>query len=253
VTFPDEVLMAYADDELDARTRAAVDAAMVSDPEIARRIAQHRALRQRFHSAFGKVLAEPVPARMLEVVRSGPGTGKSNVTPLRRLQVRRWNWQQWTAIAASLIVGVIAGRLTWMRTAIPGPVVVRGDRLLATGTLAAALSDQLAGEQTADGPVRIGVSFRAKSGEYCRTFTLRQPAGLTGLACRAGAAWQVGVLARTEPPAGGGSTYRPAASSMPAAVVAAVGARIVGEPLDQRSEAAARRRHWQPDHAPATR
>lgn len=247
MTFSEEVLMAYADGELDAPTRAAVDAAMASDPEIARRIARHEALRSRVHSAFNKVLDEPVPARVLSVVRNErPVPLKSNVTPLRARQVRPWNWQQWTAVAASLIVGVIAGRLTLMHEGSAGPVMTRGDRLLAAGTLAAALSDQLASGQSAADPVRIGVSFRAKSGEYCRTFALRGAAGLAGLACRAQDGWQLGVLARTESPSASAGTYRQAASSMPAAVVAAVGERMAGEPLDQHAEAAARERHWQP-------
>ncbi|MGH8181044.1 MAG: anti-sigma factor family protein [Steroidobacteraceae bacterium] len=245
--FSEEVLMAYADDELDAPTRAAVDAAMASDPEIAQRIARHKALRNRFHSAFDKILDEPVPARVLEVVRHEQvAPRKSNVTPLRQRQVRRWNWPQWTAVAASLMVGVIAGRLTLMRAGSAGPIVTRGDRLLAAGALAAALSDQLASAQSAADPVRIGVSFRAKSGEYCRTFALRGAEGLAGLACRADDGWQLGVLARTESTGGGAGTYRQAASSMPAAVVAAVGERMAGEPLDQHAEAAARGRHWQP-------
>ena len=253
MTFPEEVLMAYADDELDAPTRAAVDAAMASDPEIARCIAQHKALRNRLHSAFNKVLEEPVPARVLQVVRSDPGEPrKSNVMPLRRRQAQRWTWPQWTAIAASLLIGAVAARLTWVYTEISGPIAMRGDRLLAAGALAAALSDQLASEQTAAGPARIGITFRAKSGEYCRTFTLRQPA-LAGLACRSAAGWQVGVLAHTESPGASAGTYRQAASSMPPAVVAAVGDRIVGEPLDQSAEAVARSRHWQPDGAAATR
>ena len=247
MTFSEEVLMAYADGELDAPTRAAVDAAMASDPEIARRIARHEALRSRVHSAFNKVLDEPVPARVLSVVRNErPAPLTSNVTPLRARQVRPWKWQQWTAVAASLIVGVIAGRLTLMHEGSAGPVMTRGDRLLAAGTLAAALSDQLASGQSAADPVRIGVSFRAKSGEYCRTFALRGAAGLAGLACRAQDGWQLGVLARAESPNGSAGTYRQAASSMPAAVVAAVGERMAGEPLDQHAEAAARERHWQP-------
>jgi len=247
VTFSEEVLMAYADDELDAPTRAAVDAAMVSDPGIAHRIARHRALRNRFNSAFDKILDEPVPARVLKVVHSEQGAPrKSNVTPLRQRQVRHWRWPQWTAVAASLMVGVIAGRLTLMRGENAGPVMTRGDRLLASGVLAAALSDQLASAQSAADPVRIGVSFRAKSGEYCRTFALRGAGGLAGLACRADDGWQLSVLARAESASGDGGTYRQAASSMPAAVVAAVGARMAGEPLDQHAEAAARGRHWQP-------
>ena len=247
MTFSEEVLMAYADDELDASTRAAVDAAMATDPEIARRIARHKALRGRVHSAFNKVLDEPVPARVLEVVRSHQSAPpKGNVMPLRPRQVRRWSWPQLTAIAASLVVGVIAGRLTLMRAGSPGPFMTRGDRLLAAGALAAALSNQLAGEQSPANPVRIGVTFRAKSGEYCRTFALREDGGLAGLACRAGDGWQLGVLARAESSSGGAQTYRQATSTLPAAVVAAVGERMAGEPLDQHGEAAARGRHWRP-------
>lgn len=248
MTFPDEVLMAYADDELDPRTRAAVEAAMASDPEIARRIAQHRALRSHVHSAFNRVLEEPVPARLLKAVRSDPsGSAKSNVVPLRRRRVGRWGWQQWTAIAASLLVGIIAGRLALVRSRGSGPIVVRSGRLLAGGGLADALSDQLVDSQPAAGPVRIDVSFRSKSGQYCRTFTLRQPDPLAGLACRAGDDWRLRVLARAESAGGSsGGGYRQAASSMPPAVVAAVGNLIAGEPLDAQAEAAARGHHWRP-------
>lgn len=238
MTFPDEVLMAYADDELDAGTRAAVDAAMAADPEIARRIARHKALRSRFHSAFNKVLDEPVPARLRP--------RDDNVVPLRRRQARRSLWPQWTAIAASLVVGVIVGRLAWVRTGSPGPIAMRGGQLLASGTLAAALTDQLASAQSAAAPVRIGVSFRSKSGQYCRTFALASPAPLAGVACRAAAGWQVGALARAESPSGDSGSYRQAASAMPPAVLATVNNQIVGEPLDAHAEAAARGRHWQP-------
>jgi hypothetical protein len=241
VTFPDEVIMAYADDELDAPTRAAVEAAMASNPEIARRIAQQQALRSRVHSAFNKVLDEPVPARLLQVVRSErAGARRSNVVPLRQ----RWGWPQWTAMAASLIIGVIAGRLALVRFG-AGPLVVRGGQILASGALADALSDQLAASQSAAARVRIGVSFRSKAGQYCRTFTVRESTALAGLACRAADGWRVGVLAGAPLP-GGAGTYRQAASAMPPVVITAIGEQIVGEPLDAPAEAAARRKHWQP-------
>lgn len=251
MNFPDEVLMAYADGELDASTRAAVEAAMASDPEMARRISQHKALRNRVSSAFNKLLDEPVPARLLTAARnehpSGrPDARKSNVVPIRGRQAQRWTWPQWTAIAASLIIGVVVGRLALMRTKSPGPLAMRGGRVLAAGMLADALSHQLAGDQTATAPVRIGVTFRSKAGEYCRTFSLRQPGALAGLACRATDGWELGVLARTESPGGSSGAYRQAASPMPPAVIAAVANQIAGEPLDAHAEAAARGRHWHP-------
>jgi hypothetical protein len=247
VSFPDEVLMAYADDELDAPTREAVEAAMASDPQIARRIAQHKALHQRVHSVFDKVLEEPVPARLLQAVRADPaGPDRSNVVALRRRPERRWSWPQWAAIAASLIVGVIAGRLALLRVASPGLIATSGGVMSASGALADALSNQLASAQTGADAVRIGVSFRSKSGEYCRTFTLRRPGTLAGLACRAADGWQVAVLAHAQAPGAASGAYRQAASAMPPAVVAAVGDQIAGEPLDARAEAAARARHWRP-------
>lgn len=118
--------------------------------------------------------------------------------------------------------------------------------MLAAGMLAHALSQQLAVDQTAAAPVRIGVSFRSKAGEYCRTFSLREPAALAGLACRAADGWELGVLARTESPAVSSGSYRQAASSMPPAVIAAVESQIAGQPLDAHAEAAARGRHWHP-------
>lgn len=122
---------------------------------------------------------------------------------------------------------------------------MRGGRVLAGGALAAALSEQLTADQSAADPVRIDVSFRSKTGEYCRTFTLRRPAALAGLACRTADGWQLGVLARTESPGARSGAYRQAASSMPPAVVAAVDDQIAGEPLDAPAEVTARGQHWQ--------
>ena len=251
MTFTDEVLMAYADGELDAQTRAAVEAAMASDPEIARRISRHEALRNRVHSAFNGVLDEPVPARLLKEIREDPAlTRNSNVVPLERREARlrahRWRWPQWIAVAASLIVGLIVGRLMSPGTGSPAPIVIRDGRMLAAGSVAGALSNQLVSDQTGADPVRIGVSFRSRSGEYCRTFALRQPADLAGLACRTAGGWQIGVLARTQLPHEGAGVYRQATSSMPPAVIAAISNEIVGEALDARAESAARERQWRP-------
>lgn len=241
--FSDEILMAYADGELDEPTRAAVEAAQASDPELARRIAQHRALRARLRSAFDPVLAEPLPEQLLASARDAPpATRTDNVVPLKRTTAVRWSWPQWTAVAASLLVGALLGpRL--MGPPQPGPLVTRDGTLLAGGTLARALSQQLASNQPPDAAVQIGVSFRSHAGEYCRTFVLHEKSALAGLACRERGAWRLEALAAGEAASATGE-YRPAAAALPPGVAHALDALIAGEPLDARAEAAARDRAW---------
>src|SRR5205807_4164444 len=132
----------------------------------------------------------------------------------------RWSWPQGGAIAASLVGGVLLGPLLLRAPAGPaGPALVTRDgQVLASGALARALSEQLASHQPPGAPVQIGVSFRARNGDYCRTFVLREHSALAGLACRGPEAWRLEVLARTaaRPPAAAG--YRPAGSALPASV-----------------------------------
>ncbi len=237
--------MAYVDGELDARTRAAVEAAMAEDPQVAQRIAAERALRGRLRAAFDPVVDEPVPAHLLQLARTaGAQRGTHTPVPLARARARRVMWREGLALAASLVVGVLLGRWV-LRGEGLGPVVTRGGRMVARGPLAHALTGQLVAKQSATAAVRIGISFRSNAGRYCRTFSVRAPQ-LAGLACRAGGQWQVQVLTRGEAPAAAAGHYSEAASSMPPAVVAAVSAEIAGSPLDARAEAAARRRGWVP-------
>jgi anti-sigma factor RsiW len=248
MSFPDDVLAAYADGELDQSTRIAVESAMTTDPQIARRIEQHRALRKRLRTALDPVLDEPVPAHLIELVRntSAPSAvqSKAQVIPLRDGRTPRQTLPWWAALAASLILGIIAGRLVSPGGA-PGPIATHEGHMMARGLLAQALTQQLASQQRASEPVQLGVSFRSKSGEYCRTFSMRAPL-VAGLACHAADGWRLEVLSNTaagQPDAG---AYRQAASSMPPALVSAVSNEIAGEPLDASAEAAARSRGWQP-------
>ena len=69
MTISDETLMAYVDGELDVAGRASVEAAMQQDPGIGKRIARHRALREKLQGAFSAVLEEPVPDRLIQAAR----------------------------------------------------------------------------------------------------------------------------------------------------------------------------------------
>ncbi|HET7755715.1 MAG TPA: hypothetical protein VFK87_00515, partial [Steroidobacteraceae bacterium] len=228
MSFSDETLMAYADDELDGATRAAVEAAIASDPGLAQRIARQRALRERLRHAFDPVLAEPVPERLLAGARAAPAVlPAGRVVRLERRAMPRWSWPQWGAIAASLGVGVVLGALLLSAPA-GAPLLVSHDgRLEAGGLLARALQEQLASAQPAAAPVEIGVSFRAHGGEYCRSFVVPGRSPLAGLACHDPAAWRVVALAQSEAaPVAGGGAYRAAASALPPDVARTLDALI---------------------------
>jgi|HubBroStandDraft_1064217.scaffolds.fasta_scaffold00031_55 hypothetical protein len=255
MTISDETLMAYADGELDAAARAAVESAMRSDPQIEKRLIQHQALRRRVQTAYSAELSEAVPERLLMAARGVPSQpGGRNVVNLQearaamersapRAPSSRPRWQSVGALAASLMLGVAVGFFMWGRS--PSPFVVGpGGALVARGPLAQALSNQLASEQSPSSSVRVEVSFLAKSGEYCRTFSLSaDEASPSGLACRHGDEWQVQTFAG-EPAAGGSSDYRTAGSGLPASILKSVEGQIAGEPLDQAGEKAARARGW---------
>ena len=240
---PDEMLMAYADGELDAAERAQVEAAMATDPQLAQRVSAHQALRRRLAAGFGSVLEEPVPERLASVARSAAAPSfTGQVLPFRRQAAVPRPWLQWGSLAASFVLGA----LVWQfgaRQYLSAPVVDRNGELVASGVLARALSNQLAAEQAASTPVQLGVSFLSKAGDYCRTFQLHGAAGVAGMACQRDAQWKLEMLTRT---AGSATTpqYRQAASALPPAVLQAVSNSIAGEPLDAGAEIRARAQAW---------
>lgn len=245
MNFSEETLMAYADDELDSQTRSALEAAMALDPELAHRVAKHKALREQLRASFDKVLHEPPPQRLIDAARGVPAVRREgNVIPLRRKPPPRRAWPQWTSLAACLFVGVLLGQVLLRTAGNTGPITSRDGRLLANGVLAESLSEQLSNAQKEDAPVRIGLSFKSKDGEYCRTFTLRNSTTLAGLACREHDDWRLRVLAQANPTSTNGTQYRQAESEVPPSVMQTVESTISGDPLDARAENAAREMSW---------
>lgn len=245
--FSDETLMAYADGEADADTRRQIEAAIELDPTLAERVAKHRALRADLGAAFGGVLDEPVPSRLLDAANSSPATKRSaTVTDLSAARAAKsgdkksqsWSWPEWTAIAASLLIGVLAGRSA-LQPAQSEMFATTSGGIVATGELSAALSDQLSGTAK-DANVQIGLSFRAKGGDYCRSFAAGTAAGF---ACREDAQWRVRALNEVGTHATS-DEYRMAGSELPPAILSAIDDVMEGEALDQEQEQAARERGW---------
>jgi len=245
---PDETVMAYVDDELDAASRARVEAAMAADPEIRAQLATQIELRARLRASFDPVLSEPVPERLLQALgqKSTVPTGITDLADLRAtkqerlLARRRWALPQFAAVAASLIIGVLIGQRT-LNSARQNVLESREGQLVASALLDEALSGQLASNQPDKAPVHIGLTYRNDSGAFCRTFTLIQDSA-AGIACRSGDAWRVEMLTRATPADSG--AYRAAASELPEAVRRAVETSISGEPLDAEAERAAQSSRW---------
>jgi hypothetical protein len=247
VTVSDETLMAYADGEVDAATRAMVEAAMRDDPEVRRRVAHHQALREAVKGAFAAVIDEPVPQRLIAAARGAPAGNVVDLASTRNAaavksprRVLRW---QPAAMAASLLLGLALGYLGWRGSNTLVTVSASGE-LVAGAGLAEALSSQLSADHPPGTVATTGLSFRAKTGDYCRTFALTATHANSGLACREGGSWKVKVLAQSPETPANSSGFRPAASAGSAAVRAAVEESIDGEPLDQAGEIAARRGNW---------
>ena len=234
--FPPETLMAYADGELDAETRRAIEAEMAVDPKVAQEIARHRAMRNEVGGAFAGVLKEPVPDRLLRAA-------KKPAARAERQSRRQWSWPEWTSIAASLLIGVLAGRALLPQSGGERGLITAGldGRVIASGALAQALSEQLSSQDGTN--IDIGLSFRAKSGEYCRTFGARAANPVVGFACRDAEVWRVDMLS-TAPRAESGAGYRMASTQLPAPIVQAIAERMQGEALDVDEEAIARQRRW---------
>jgi hypothetical protein len=253
MTISNETLMAYADGELDAAARATVEAAMQEDPKIAERVARHRALRETMRGAFSAVLNEPVPDRLIDAARGRTAAPRNAVADLsvaretarRNSAASRW---QPAAMAASLLLGLGLGFLAWhgSRSALIQQDASGG--LIAGATLAEALSTQLSDEQAAQRDAIAGLSFRNKSGDYCRTFSLTGTDASSGLACREGSDWRIEALAQAPRDNAKPGNYRTAASQQAPAIRAAVEASIDGEPLDHAGEVAARQAGWTAKH-----
>lgn len=231
---------AWLDGELDGPAAAAMAARIAADPALGKLAEQHRALAARLRGAFDTVAAAPVPAGLAEAARP-----RGDVIDFAAARARKRGWisgtwgRQAAAMAASLAIGLLAGRTLFVeRTVDPSvPVTVAGGQLVAASALKGALSAGLASAPPASGP-RIALTFRDRTGAICRSFV---DGAASGLACREGAQWRLrGLFQAGE---GQGGAYRMAAGPDPE-LAALVDTEIQGDPLDAAGEAAAKAKGW---------
>jgi hypothetical protein len=233
MTMNDDMLMAFVDGELDDLSRARVERAIAEDPALKARLAAQQRLRARLAAHYAPAAAEEVPERLRALLES-----EAPVADLAAARARRARplWQNFAALAATLVLGLAVGRTLLAPGG--GPVGVEGGVMVARGALADALDSQLASAQAPDAATRIGVSFAAADGRLCRTF---DGAAAAGLACRGDHGWQ--LMMTTAGAGGQRSQYRQAGSGDPL-VLQAAQEIMAGEPLDEAGERRARDSGW---------
>ncbi|HEY0622999.1 anti-sigma factor [Sphingomonas sp.] len=231
MTIGPEMLMAYADGELDPIAARRVETAIAADPALAAQVEQHRKLTASLRAAFEPVAAASVPSSVEAML-----SASAKVVPLAPRPARRERPFWMGAVAASLVAGLLAGPLVLPRD--PGGVAMRDGTAIASGEVAKALATQLASAQAPDAPVRVGVTFRDGAQRWCRTF---ESGATGGIACAQGEDWRIERLY-------GGVSQRDAAyrqaGSPAAAMMADAQAMMAGDPLDAAAEKAARDADW---------
>jgi len=220
----DERLLAYVDGELSGDELAKFEAEMAANPRLKDEVEKHRGLNARLAAARAE-RAELIGRSAGKGAKSAKAGAAGPSSP--RVRLSAWTW---LAILGGLSIGIAGGiaggRYAWPE---PGPLVAANGMLTAAGDLNVALTNQLTDRK---GPITIGQTFRTAKGRYCRTFR-SSPDRLAGLACRQSDGW---VMQTT--------TILGQPEVMPRAVLAAADGLIVGAPLDEAAERAARAKDW---------
>lgn len=246
MTITPEQLAAFADGELSEADAHAVAALVAQDPDMARTVAEHRALRERLSAHFTPILSGSLPDRLTAPLAKPEAQvidfakvreQRANQQPVtqqkgQRRSTLRWAWIAAPALAASLVLAVVLPNRDGRETAL-----ING-QAYAAGPLASALDSELSAVQPASAQTRILLSFKDSAGTYCRGFSGKAQAGI---ACRDGQGWQLRkVIGGSD---GKTSDYRQAGSD-DAALMALAQDMAPDGALDAAQEQAAKARGW---------
>jgi anti-sigma factor RsiW len=229
----DEMLIAYLGGKLSAPDRAAVEAAVASDPAVAERLRRHREVGAMIQNAITsggrKARTAAGDKSVAPVVSLADARRTREPPPPPKPQVKAQAARKPLDPRVGLIgLGLVAGVLIGLFAPRPTNDLLDGT-LQARGVLAATLEQGLTADQKAGAAVRLLGTYRSDEGVWCRAFT--GESRISGIACRTGDGWR---LMMTEFGA-------PARSPVKAAAVASLG---LGAPVDAAAERKARSAAW---------
>jgi uncharacterized protein (DUF1778 family) len=244
-TRDDEALSALIDGALPRDEAAALRARMVREPALATRFAAMERANRAVGDAYRVVVDEPLPERVLELLRA-PQARERNVVDLAARRQRRAlpAWLPHAAAAGiALAIGLGLGFGLGQRGGdAPAGMLATAGPVAPGSALHALLESAPSGEpRELDGATaEARFTFRAQGGDWCRELAVsRGAARNAAVACRRDGGWHVDLVGVE---AAGGEVYRPAGGDSP--LRDAVDALIDGEPLPRDAERALVGRGW---------
>lgn len=229
----DEMLIAYLGGKLSAPDRAAVEAAVASDPAVAERLRRHREVGAMIQNAItsggrkAKAVAGDKSAAPVVSLADARRTREVAPTPKPKVSAPAAR-KPFDPRVALLAIGLVTGVLIGLFAPRPTNDLLDGT-LRARGVLAATLEQGLAADQKPGAAVRLLGTYRSKDGVWCRTFA--GEGRISGVACRTADGWR---LMMTELGA-------PTPSPVMASAITALG---LGAPVDAAAERKARSAAW---------
>jgi hypothetical protein len=223
--FSDEILMAYADGQLDELRSAKIRHACADDARILARVEMFRTSRQLLQQVAEQFIEEPVPQQLMcrvQALSDAPIVGNRDLRQTAPRFGRRWQRLRIPAALTAMLVAFVAG---W---SVNAPVIHRAgtDGILAmTAALPPGIINAL-DHVTSGDAVRIRVANAEidvlllgsyeSGGRYCREFevtgTQDAHAGSAhGLACREKGMWTTHMIANRASAATVDDAYTPAA------------------------------------------
>jgi hypothetical protein len=215
VHFSDEILMAFADGELDESVAASVEMAMKKDPAIAQRIAGFMRSRRIVRSAFQEENLPDVPPELRAAVLShiehfeaaSKCTDPPEVPAARKRPFgdrRRMGF----AMAASIAVLAFTSLAYFVgRSEKPSPFL-GPVALLSSVEVASALSEIPSGQDRdlSLGRIRVISTFRVANGSLCRELKLQAPSGASDAVACHDNGWKIRFAVESTSP---GNAYVP--------------------------------------------
>jgi hypothetical protein len=238
----DEILMAFADGEIEGPVAVALEEAMQKDAAITKRVADFLKSRRLIRAAYAQEEPLSVSSQLQAAVISkiqateASWTPQAVAKPIPFPKVSRWTRLSpmllpLAASVAAFAFGIL-GYLAGQQSQTGSPARANSIAQLENPLVDDVLSKNVSAEDHSlpIGIMRVVSTFRSGSGALCREFTLKAPKAKTdAISCRDGGGWNIRFALAGEPSP---TTYAPSGEPNPVEIYIksiGAGAQLTGK------------------------